>query len=117
MVVATAVAADITTDLAGSERLPKLVGEDACATVHRGTSPDSTNPGSVVSSPMKRSQPRLGTPNRAHQSEQLDSSNASVRSKRNGPQMIRRAIEADIESKARKKRSREVPASAGFKRS
>jgi hypothetical protein len=64
---------------------------------------------------MKKGQRVEGKTSSNHQ-EELDSLNASMRSKRDAPQLIRRAIEADIEAKARKKRSREVPASAGFKR-
>ena len=49
--------------------------------------------------------------------EELDSVNAMVTTKRNAAQSIRRRIEAQIERKAKAKRSREVPASANLKRS
>ncbi len=65
---------------------------------------------------MKRGRQQLGKTRNAEEAEELESLNASVLSKPDAPQQLRRALEADIEAKARKKRSREVPASAGFKR-
>ena len=65
---------------------------------------------------MKKGRTRLGKAEDTQEAEQLDALNASMRSKRNAPELIRRAMEANIEAKARKKRSQEVPASAGFKK-
>jgi len=65
---------------------------------------------------MKKRQRRPGTELKNQESEALDSLNAQVRSSRKGSDLIRRAMEANLESTSRKKRSREVPASAGFKR-
>jgi hypothetical protein len=65
---------------------------------------------------MKKVKPRVTKAPAYQETEALDSLNASMHSKRDMPQLIRRSIEADIEAKARKKRSREVPASSGFKR-
>ena len=65
---------------------------------------------------MKKVKSRVSKTPAHQETEALDSLNSSIHSKRDTPQLIRRSIEADIEAKARKKRSREVPASAGFKR-
>jgi hypothetical protein len=48
--------------------------------------------------------------------QELEAVNARIRSKRNAPEAIRQTIEVQIERKAKSKRSREVPASASFKR-
>ena len=65
---------------------------------------------------MKKVAPRVNKTSKHQESDDLDSLNASMRSQRDSPQQIRRVIEANIEAKARKKRSREVPASAGFRK-
>ena len=46
--------------------------------------------------------------------DELDSINARVR--RLGPDRLRRSIEATVESKAKKRRSREAPLASGWKR-
>jgi len=48
--------------------------------------------------------------------DELESLNADLRSRQGGAQATRRTIEGGIEQKAKKRRSREVPASAGFKK-
>jgi hypothetical protein len=65
---------------------------------------------------MKKGRPRVSKPLSNEETEELDSLNASLRSKRDAAQLIRRAMEAEIEAGARKQRSREAPASTGFKR-
>jgi len=52
----------------------------------------------------------------ANEAEELDALNADVRTGPSPSQKIRRKIEATIESKARKRRKSEKPASAAFKK-
>jgi hypothetical protein len=48
--------------------------------------------------------------------EELDTLNAQTRASRNAPNKLRRTIETTIEAKAKRRRSREGAASAGWKR-
>ena len=51
-----------------------------------------------------------------NEAEELDSLNADTQRRRNAPERIRRKLEATIEAKAKKRRGREVPASAAWRR-
>ncbi len=59
---------------------------------------------------------RARATNGTTEQEQLDALNARRRSKGNAPEVIRRTIEAQVESKARKRRTQEAPASSAWKR-
>ncbi len=48
--------------------------------------------------------------------DKLDALNAQLRGQRQGPDLIRRRIEAEIDAKARRRRSREAAASSAWKR-
>jgi len=48
--------------------------------------------------------------------DQLDALNARMRRKRNSADAIRRSMEGQIEAKAKRRRSKEVEASAGWKK-
>lgn len=48
--------------------------------------------------------------------EKLDSVNANLRGRRKRSEVIRRRLESQLESKSRRARSREQPASTGYKR-
>ncbi len=62
-------------------------------------------------------EPRSTSLTRGAEDEALDTLNAEIRAKgRRAPNSIRRSIEAEIESKAKKRRSGEAPASSGLKR-
>ncbi len=50
-----------------------------------------------------------------NEAEELDALNAELKRRRNTPERVRRRVEATIEAKARKRRGREVPASAAWK--
>lgn len=51
---------------------------------------------------------------RQEPAEQLDEINANLRRKGKGPKGIQRTLEAQIEAKAQRNRSRDVPASAAL---
>ena len=63
----------------------------------------------------KKSGVRKGKSTQADASEELDSLNAQTRPRAGSPQKIRRRIEATIEAKAQKRRSREVAASTSLR--
>ncbi len=48
--------------------------------------------------------------------DQLDALNASRRVRGNAPELIRRTMEAQLENKAKRRRSRETAASSNWKR-
>lgn len=64
----------------------------------------------------RNTQTRITKPEGKSVAEQLDSLNAQARSARNAPNRLRRTMELTIEAKARRRRSREAPASAGLNR-
>jgi hypothetical protein len=65
---------------------------------------------------MTRSSQRPGSsPSEASVAEQLDTLNAKTRAARNPPNALRRTMEARIEAKAKRRRSRETAASSGWK--
>jgi len=66
--------------------------------------------------PKKKEGLRSPGARRSSADDDLQAVNARLTTQRNPAAAIRRTIEADIERKAQRKRSRETPASAGFKR-
>lgn len=61
---------------------------------------------------VKKAKIRLEKSTAGNEAEALDTLNARMRRKSN----TRRLIEADIEAKAKKRRSEQAPASAGWKK-
>ena len=53
---------------------------------------------------------------KGNESDALEALNAAMRLKGRGPKLIRRSMEAELEAKAKKRRSSETAASSGWKR-
>jgi len=62
------------------------------------------------------SRPRGNQSREASPEDALEALSAGARNRPNSADKIRRALEAQIEAKTRKRRKRETPASAGWKK-